>query len=55
VLVMAALLRHTTFVAATLGLPTKLGRGAILAFSSFLTQIPQEKEPKISVGIFSPT
>ena len=31
------------------------GGGAILALSSFLNQIPRQKEPDISVGIFSPT
>ena len=31
------------------------GGGAILALSSFLNQIPHQKEPEISVGIFSPT
>jgi hypothetical protein len=31
------------------------GGWAILAFSSFLNQIPRQKEPEISVGIFSPT
>ena len=31
------------------------GGGAILALSSFLSQIPHQKEPEISVGIFSPT
>jgi len=29
--------------------------GVILALSSFLYQIPYQKEPEISVGIFSPT
>jgi len=29
--------------------------GAILALSSFLNQIPHQKEPEISVGVFSPT
>ena len=31
------------------------GGGAILALSSFLNQIPHQKEPEISVCIFSPT
>jgi len=31
------------------------GGGAILAFSSFFKQIPHQKKPEISVGIFSPT
>jgi len=31
------------------------GGGAIFALSSFLNQIPHQKEPEISVGIFSPT
>jgi len=31
------------------------GGGAILALSSFFNQIPRQKEPEISVGIFSPT
>ena len=31
------------------------GGGVILVFSSFLNQIPHQKEPEISVGIFSPT
>jgi hypothetical protein len=31
------------------------GGGVILALSSFLDQIPHQKEPEISVGIFSPT
>ena len=31
------------------------GGGVILAVSSFLNQIPHQKEPEISVGIFSPT
>jgi len=31
------------------------GGGVILAFSSFFNQIPHQKEPEISVGIFSPT
>jgi len=42
-------------VVAALGLPTNLGGGVILAFSSFFNQIPHQKEPEISVGIFSPT
>jgi hypothetical protein len=29
------------------------GGGAILVLSSFLNQIPHQKEPEISVGIFS--
>jgi len=39
----------------TPGLPTNLGGGAILALYSFLNQIPHQKEPEISVGMFSPT
>ena len=31
------------------------GGGVILALSSFLNQIPHQKEPEFSVGIFSPT
>jgi len=34
---------------------TQSGGGAILALSSFLNQIPHQKEPEISMGIFSPT
>ena len=30
------------------------GGGVILAFSSFFNQIPHQKEPEITVGIFSP-
>jgi len=31
------------------------GGGVILALYSFLNQIPHQKEPEISMGIFSPT
>jgi hypothetical protein len=38
------LLSHTTFVVAVLSLPIKLGGRTILAFSSFFSQIPHQKQ-----------
>jgi hypothetical protein len=42
---------RTSFVAATLGLPTNLG----VALSSFWNLIPHQKEPENTVGTFIPT
>jgi len=54
VFVMATLESQNIFCARTWS-PSQSGGGVILAVSSFLSQIPHQKEPKISVGIFSPT
>ena len=54
VLVMAALELHNIRCGRTC-CSNQAGGGAILAFSSFFSQILHQKEPEISVGIFSPT
>jgi len=52
VFVMATLESQNIFCACTWS-SNQSGGGAILALSSFLNQIPHQKEPEISVGIFS--
>jgi len=54
VLVMATLESQNIFCARTWS-SNQSGGGAILALSSFLNQIPHQKEPEILVGICSPT
>ena len=54
VLVMATLESQNIFCTWTWS-SNQSGGGAILALSSFLNQIHHEKEPEISVGIFSTT
>ena len=54
VLVMAALESYDIFCDSTWS-SNQYGDGVILALSGFFNQIPHQKEPEISVGIFSPT
>ena len=54
VLVMVALESHNVCCDHTWSSNQSVG-GAILDLSSFFNQIPHQKEPEISVGIFSPT
>jgi hypothetical protein len=54
VLIMATLESQNIFCSRTWS-SNPSGGGTILALSSFLNQIPHQKEPEISVGIFSPT
>ena len=54
VFVMATLESQNMFCACTCS-SNQSGGGAVLAVSSFLNQILYQKEPEISVGIFSPT
>jgi len=49
------LLSHRTFFSAHIWSSNQSGGGAILDLYSFLNQIPHQKEPEISVGVFSPT